>query len=160
TNDIQALEQALKGGTWTPGRPVAMKRLGVQDPKLDNLNAADRHVLETMRKQVGWYGGAADAFDEQKCLPALIGHPHVFGARARRHVELVAYPVELVVTECPAGYVFRLSHQAAGPQVFIEEETPTRWRVIEVTEKLVALQASLGKAGLTVPPRMRERIIP
>ena len=158
TDGIEALEQAFRAGAWTPGRPVSMKRLGEQ--KLDYLSAADRRVLETMRRQVGWYGGPEYQFDERKSLLALIGHPHVFDAGDRRHVELVAYPAELVVSESSAGYVFKLSHQAAGPEIFIEEETPTRWRLIEVTEKLLALQDALGKDGLTVPPHMRERVIP
>ena len=132
TDGIEALEQAFRAGAWTPGRPVSMKRLGEQ--KLDYLSAADRRVLETMRRQVGWYGRPVPSLTSRKSLLALIGHPHVFDAGDRRHVELVAYPAELVVSESSAGYVFKLSHQAAGPEIFIEEETPTRWRLIEVTK--------------------------
>jgi hypothetical protein len=39
TSEIEALEQALKGYGWTPGRPVAMKRLFEQYPKLDYVTA-------------------------------------------------------------------------------------------------------------------------
>jgi len=163
TCEIEALEQANKGGTWTLGRPVAMKRLSTQDPKLDYLTAADRRVLQTIRKSMEevWYGSLAYAFDDCKSVLALIGHPHVFDARERgRHIELVAYPAELVVSETPQGYIFTLSHPSDVPAVFIEEETPTRWRVIEVSKKLVELQATLGKNGLVVPAHMRERVIP
>ena len=161
TNRIEALEQTSKSGTWTSGRSVAMKRLYDQDPQLDYLTAEDRRVLLTIRKHSGWYGAGEYAFDESQTLLTLIGHPNVFDARDRsRRVELVAYPAELVVTETPKGYSFTLSHHAAEPAAFIEEERPGRWRVIEVSQKLVDLQGTLGEGGLTVPPHMRERLIP
>ena len=159
TNEVEALEQAFKGRTWTPGRPVAMKRLSEQDPKLDYLTAADRRVLQTIRKNIGWYDDTEYAFDEYKSLLALVGHPNVFDPRDRRHVELVAYPAELVVSETPSGYRFMLSHRARQPEVFLEQETPARWRVIELSQKLVALQATLGDDGLVVPPQLRERVV-
>jgi hypothetical protein len=37
-------------------------------------------------------------------------------------------------------------------------ETPTRWRVIELSRKLLDLQATLGDRGLTVPRHMRDRV--
>ena len=37
-------------------------------------------------------------------------------------------------------------------------ETPTRWRVVELSRKLLQLQATLGDHGLTVPRDMRERV--
>ncbi|HEY7246080.1 MAG TPA: DEAD/DEAH box helicase [Xanthobacteraceae bacterium] len=160
TCEIQALEQANKGSGWTSGRPVALKRLSEQDSKLDYLTPADRRVLPTIRKQAGWYGPVEYAFDEYKSVLALIGHPHVFDARERgRRVELIAHPAELVVSETPQGYVFRISHSSAEPTVFIEEETVTRWRVIEVSKKLVELQGTLGNHGLVVPAHMRDRVI-
>jgi superfamily II DNA or RNA helicase len=160
TKEIEALEQAAKGGSWTAGRPVGMKRLYEQDSKLDYLTAADRRVLATIVSQPGWYSGREYFFDECKSLIALIGHPNVFDARDRgRRVELVAYPVELVVSEAANGFAFKLSHRAAAPEVFIEADTPTRWRVIEVTKQLVDLQATLGEDRLVVPSPMRERVI-
>jgi hypothetical protein len=152
SNGIEALEQAYKGAGWTTGRGVAMKRLFEQDPKLDYLTDEDRRVLKTIRKQAGWYAYHDYGFDRYASPLALIGHPNVFDSRNRdRRVELFAYPAELVVSETPKGYSFALSHSASQPTVFIEEETPTRWRVIEVSQKLVELHATLGKDGLIVP---------
>jgi hypothetical protein len=116
-------------------------------------------VLKTIRKQAGWYGYHDYGFDRYASPLALIGHPNVFDARNRdRRVELFAYPAELVVSETPNGYSFALSHSASQPTVFIEEETPTRWRVI-VPQKLVELHATLGKDGLIVPIDMHERVV-
>src|SRR5262249_3352722 len=138
----------------------AMKRLLEQDPKLDDVTPEDRRGLKTIRKEAGWYGDNNYEVDEYASLLALIWHPNGFDARDRDPpVELFAYPAELVVSETANGYSFALSHSASQPTVFIEEETPTRWRVIEVPQKLVELHATLGKDGLIVPIDMHERVV-
>ena len=52
-----------------------------------------------------------------------------------------------------------LSHSADEPAVFLEAETPDRYRVIEFSSRLVALQEILGRKGLTVPRQARERVV-
>jgi len=91
---------------------------------------------------------------------ALVGHPHVFDARQpERRLELVAYPAELVVEEQKSGYQLKLSHQAAEATVFLEEETPTRYRVIDFPEKLVELQEIIGRTGVAAPRQARDRVV-
>ena len=159
---VEVLEQSVKGRDWTPGRVVAMKRLYEQDPRLDYLTDHDRRALRTIRKDTsGWYNNDESYdFDRYRALTALVGHPLVFDARKRDQLlELVAYPVELVVTEQRAGYKFALSHRAEGQAVFMEAETPTRWRVIDFSAKLLAVQEILGGRGLSVPKQGRERVL-
>ncbi len=158
---VEVLEQSVKGRDWTPGRTVAMKRLHEQDPRLDYLTDHDRRVLRSIRKDVsGWYNEESYDFDHERALAMLVGHPTVFDARRREQpLELVSYPVELVVTEQRNGYRFALSHGADRPTVFLEAETPTRWRVIEFPQKLLAVQEILGERGLTVPKQGRERVL-
>ena len=159
---VEVLEQSARGRDgWTAGRAVAMKRLHEQDPRLDYLSDHDRRVLRTIRKEShGWYNEESFWFDVSRTIPALIGHPGVFDARERdRRLELVAYPAELVVTEQRNGYKFMLSHSADEPAVFLEAETPDRYRVIEFSSRLVALQEILGRKGLTIPRQARERVV-
>ena len=160
---IDVVEQSAKGRDgWTDGRPVAMKRLHEQDPRLDYLTEQDRRVLRSIRKatNVGWYGEESFAFDTTRALPALVGHPTVFDGRQRSQaLELVAYPLELVVTETPDGYRVALSHTADEQTVFLEAETPVRYRVIEFPQRLLAIQEILGPSGLTVPAAARDQVI-
>ena len=158
---VEVLEQSVKGRDWTPGRVVAMKRLHEQDPRLDYLTDHDRRALRTIRKDTsGWYNEETFDFDRYRTLTTLVGHPTVFDARRREQpLELVAYPVELVVTEQRNGYKFALSHRAAEQAVFMEAETPTRWRVIDFSARLLAVQEILGGRGLTVPKQGRERVL-
>jgi superfamily II DNA or RNA helicase len=163
TQAIDAAEQAAKGnGGWSDGRAIAMKRLHEQDPRLDYLTDQDRKVLRAIRKESasGWYGEYSFSFDPLRALPALVGHPAVFDARRRSQpIELVAYPLELVVAERKGGYHVALSHSADAPAVFLEPETPSRYRVIEFPQKMLPLQQILGSRGLTVPRSARDRLV-
>ena len=163
TRDIEVAEQSAKGRDgWTDGRAVTMKRLHEQDPRLDYLTDHDRRALRTIRKEggTGWYNPEAYFFDPARTLPALVGHPTVFDARQRSHpLELVSYPLELVVTEHPQGYRLALSHSAESPAVFLEAETPTRYRVVEFPQKMLAVQDILGRQGLIVPAAARDQVV-
>ena len=161
TRTVEALEQSMKKDGWTPGRAIAMKRLHEQDPRLDYLSDHDRRVLRTIRKETGgWYSTETFSFDIARTLPTLVGHPLVFHMRRReQQLELISYPVELAVTETKGGYRFALTHRAEDPTVFLEAETPTRWRVLEFTAKLLGIQEVLGEKGLTVPRAGREKVL-
>ena len=162
TEDVTVAEQSAKGRDgWTDGRAVAMKRLHEQDPRLDYLTPQDRVALRGIRKDTaGWYGEDAYEFDTARTIPALVGHPAVFHAGQRSQpLQLLAYPVELVVTEERGGYRIALSHRATEPMVFLEAETPARYRVIEFPQKLMAVQDILTPLGLTVPATARDQVV-
>ena len=157
--EVTVVEQSPKGAGWTSGRPIALKRLHQRDAKLDYLTERDQRMCRCVRKEQGWYGEGNFYFDEYATLPALAGHPNVYNcAKPSERIELIAYPVELVVKETAKGYNFNLSHRAVEPKVFLEAETPTRWRVVELSKKLLELQATLSEQGLTVPHDMRDRV--
>jgi superfamily II DNA or RNA helicase len=95
-----------------------------------------------------------------RTILALVGHPLVFDARRREQkMELVPYPVELVVTEKRDGYKIALSHVAEQPAVFLEPETTNRYRVIDLSQPVLKLQEILGHGGLTVPRQAKERVV-
>ena len=162
TEEVTVAEQSAKGRDgWTDGRAVAMKRLHEQDPRLDYLTPQDRLALRSIRKDTaGWYGEDSYQFDTARTIPALVGHPAVFHAGQRAQpLQLVAYPIELVVTEERGGYRIALSHRATEPAVFLEAETPARYRVIEFPQKLMAVQDILSPLGLAVPASARDQVV-
>jgi superfamily II DNA or RNA helicase len=161
TQNVEAVEQSAKGRDgWTDGRPVAMKRLHEQDPRLDYLTPQDRLALRAMhRESVGYYDESY-IFDAPRAIPALVGHPALFHASHRsQKLELVSYPLELVVTGQSGGYRIALSHTALEPTVFLEAETPSRYRVIAFPESMLGVQEILGPDGLTVPAAARDRVV-
>ncbi len=162
TGDVAPAEQSAKGRDgWTDGRSVAMKRLYEQDPRLDYLTPQDRLVLRTIRKDSeAWYGQDSFEFDRPRTLSALTGHPAVFHAgRRSQPIALVPYPIELLITQTRDGYCIALSHAAEAPTVFLEAETPSRYRVIEFPRSMMAVQEILGARGLTVPAAARDQVV-
>ena len=162
TGDVAPAEQSAKGRDgWTDGRSVAMKRLYEQDPRLDYLTPQDRLVLRTIQKDAeAWYGQDSFEFDSPRTLAALTGHPAVFHAgRRSQPIALVPYPIELLITQTKDGYCIALSHAAEAPTVFLEAETPSRYRVIEFPRSLMAVQEILGARGLTVPAAARDQVV-
>ena len=159
---VEVLEQSFRARQgWSEGRTVAMKRLYEQDPRLNYLTDHDRQALRAIRKESGSWGNNDEYdFDVGNVFAALIGHPNVFDANSRESsVELVTYPLELVVNDTKNGYRFTLSHSSDYPTVFIEEETPTRFRVIVFSEKTLAFREVLGTKGLEVPRHAKEQVI-
>ena len=43
--------------------------------------------------------------------------------------------------------------------MFIEAETPTRYRVVEFPQRMLAVQEVLGRQGWTVPRSARNRLV-
>ena len=161
TAEITALEQASKRDGWNGGRRVSLKRLHKRDPKLDYLTPEDQQVLNAIKIRSGYdYYDEGYELDRVRGPLALIGHPRVFDADAPdHHIEVMAYPPELVVREVRGRIRIELSHGGDEPRVFVEKETPARWRVIEVTPAIVELGAVLGPQGLEAPKEARERVI-
>jgi superfamily II DNA or RNA helicase len=159
TSDIRPMEQAAKRDGWSAGRAVSLKRLHQRDPKLDYLTPEDHLVLGAIRISRDYYSETYQ-FDTDRGPLALIGHPRVFDAdHPERRIELVAYPVELVVREEGDQIRLALSHRAEAPRVFVEVESPTRWRVVQVTQALVELAEILGPQGLVAPKTARDRVV-
>lgn len=159
TLEISPVEQTSKRVGWSGGRPVSLMRLFKRDANLDYLTPEDQKVLNAIKKHNDYHHDYYE-IDGIRGPSALVGHPRIFDmATPDRQVEVISYPVELVVREDGDRIRIGLSHSAAEPRVFVEMETPTRWRVIEVTPALVDLGSILGPDGLKAPKEARERVI-
>ncbi len=156
---IRPLEQTARRDGWNAGRPVALQRLFKRDAKLDYLSPEDERVIGTLKREHRYYDDTLE-FDPIRGPLALVGHPRVFDAAApERRIDIVAYPVELVVQEAGGQIRIDLSHAAIEPCVYIDVESPTRWRVVEITAELVELRGILGAGGLTAPAEARDRVV-
>ena len=160
---IDVAEQTWqKRGRWSAGRSVAMHRLYQPDDRLDYLTDGDRKAIHVCTELTGWYHSDVNYyFDQERVLPALIGHPAVFDACNRdQQIELVAGEPELVVTETDDdNYHLRFSHYCVSPDTFLEQETDRRYRVISVNATMVRLATLTGASGLRVPSAGKERVL-
>jgi len=166
-HDIRPLEQKRSAnGAWSRGRPVALKRLMEKSvKKFPYLTDQDWRVCQCISVDRGggyyYYSGRLEYYlKRDRALLNLIGHPYLFRGDKDTPIELVRGEPVLQVTR--KGETIKVSLRPQVPEdpgeCLLDEETPTRFRVIEVTDSLKKLAGILGP-GLEVPASARERVL-
>ncbi|WP_422901014.1 DEAD/DEAH box helicase [Propionivibrio sp.] len=155
-------EQKRKGkGNWTGGRAVSLKRLYDSDD-LDFLTDQDRQVCAGIERNYDNYYGGDYELDGHDALAQLIGHPLVFWHDLPEvRVEILRGEPELLIKKTAGDTLTLRLHpplDILNETVLISKETPTRLRVIKVTDELRRIASILGKE-LTVPARAREQVL-
>ncbi|MBA3058439.1 MAG: DEAD/DEAH box helicase [Gammaproteobacteria bacterium] len=155
-------EQKRKGKAgWTGGRAVALSRLHEDAATMDFLTAQDRAVCALIRHEnQGYYGSSFYLIDGNRALPHLIGHRLVFWAEPTGvRVEILRGEMELEIKKADADTLTLCLQPPLGNQsVVVIKETPTRLRVIEVTDALRQIAGILGDS-LRVPVRAKEQVL-
>jgi len=155
-------EQKRKGKAgWSGGRAVALKRLLEEADSLDYLTPQDRKVCAMIKPEhQGYYGGVTYELDGDHALAGLIGHPLVFWMdSAGVRVEIVRGELELEIKKTDTDTLtLRLQPPIGRESVVVSKETPTRLRVIEVTEEHRHIGNILGES-LRVPVRAKEQVL-
>jgi superfamily II DNA or RNA helicase len=157
--DLHPLEQKRNArGEWTRGRPVALARFQ-KGTSLEPLSPHDQPIRNSLVKDYLYYGTEL-RFEWDKLLPALVGHPLLFLERAPQvPVQFVRGEPEIVVSEVAEALSIHFSHAVTGNRFILVEETPTRFKVVEVTEDHRRIARILGESGLKVPASGREDVL-
>ncbi len=150
---LAAREQKKKAaGKWSKGRGIGLNRL--MEPKnFDFLTSQDINIcaaISLVGDPNSRNGGCA--FDMDAALPVLVGHPHVFLEKSGQvPVEIVAGEPELMVEE-QDGFLFIYFLQDIGEgKVALWQETPTRFRVMEINDEHRRVAEITGRDGLRIP---------
>ena len=139
-------------GSWTKGRSISFQRL-LFDREIDYLTSQDRSICAALY-QSGDSGGknGGYVFDPEEALPALIGHPQVYLKRSlQTPVEIVAGEPELVVERKGESLFIHFLQDIGENTVAVHAETPTRFRIIRISEEHRKVAAITGREGLLVP---------
>ena len=160
---LKPLEQRQKArGGWTSGRPVALSRLH-KGTNLEYLSRQDHMIRATLKAESRYYGGYSSAeyyFDWEKTLPLLVGHPLIFSEEnPEKSVEFLRGEVELVVTESQEGLRLHLSVPLSESRVTMLPESPTRFKVCELSDAHRRIGQILGGKGLMVPATAKNELI-
>jgi hypothetical protein len=146
-------------GQWSKGRPVSLKRLHGEAHQLAYLTPQDIQIANAIRKVYTYYGSDYE-IDAGKALLALIAHPAIFWENAPDiRVELLRGEPELLIKK--QGNELTLSLYPAieeSTDFAIQQETPTRLRVIQVTDEHRQMAAILG-TSLTVPIEAEQQVM-
>jgi SNF2 family DNA or RNA helicase len=151
---LAAKEQKKKPGSkWSKGKGIGLNRLLYSPNDFDFLTEQDTKICAALR-QVGdpnaRNGGCE--FDMDMALPALVGHPQVFLENSGNvPVEIVAGEPELMVEE-QDGFLFVHFLQEIGEgKVTVWQETPTRFRVMEINDEHRRVAGIIGAGGKRYP---------
>ena len=149
-------------GGWSRGRAMGLKRLSEDAASLDFLTTQDLNVIATM-KAFKYYSssGVRFEFDFEKAIAALIGHPLLFwidtpGTR----VELLPGEPELSIKADPHNVTITMRPPVLDDtdDVCVTRETPTRLRVVKISDEHRRIGAIIG-AGLVVPLHAEKQVL-
>ena len=159
---IQPKEQTLgKNGKWSKGRNIALKRL--KEGGIAHLTEQDLQIVKTLKRDrsYGYYYGVDEYyFDYDKAFKAMVGHPLLFLADSPHvSVELTQVELELILEEQGEQLVLRLSEEASQPEIRIIKETPTRYQLLEITERHVNIFSTMGGGMLQIPRKAQKRVL-
>lgn len=157
---LQPLEQRLSAkGEWSKGRPVAMSRLFRRD-KVDFITQQDHAVCSAITREQIYYYGDNYSFDMNKLLPALVGHPLLFLETSPSvPVEFVRAEPELLVAKSGHRLRIKFAVEPTEDRIMLIQETPSRFKVVELTEKHRRMAQILGGEGLSVPASARQEVL-
>ncbi len=160
---IQPREQSITAkGEWGKGRPIALKRLKNDAEDLDYLTQQDHQVCTHLKPTFSYdYYSAGEYTFGEKAIAALVGHPYVFWEDSAVRVEVVKGEPELVVKKKGDRLTLQLSPQPKDKQdVVVIKETPTRVKVIEVSDEHRRIASVLGeKNKLEVPAAAKDQVL-
>jgi superfamily II DNA or RNA helicase len=147
-------------GTWSKGRPVALKRLFLDAQESVNMNDQDKRIAQHIRKTTAYYGGAEYELDDEAALPHLIGHPQVYWSDAPDvRIDVVKGEVALQLKE--KGDHISLALDPAFPdnsKLVARKETPTRLALFSANPEIKQIASIVGN-GLTVPVAAKAQLV-
>jgi len=165
--NLTPVEQKLsvKGG-WTKGKKLTPKRLYGNYGNPDYLSEQDEQICKTIHVRYSddyYYSSGSPAYYfSEDALIGLIGHSHVFREDATDvKIEIVSGEPELMVQKLEGDRLqLSLSPQITNRDVMAVKETPTRLRVISVSDQHKRIAEVLGAANrLVVPAKAEERVL-
>ncbi len=150
-------QKALKDGTWSKGKNIALKRL--HKAKTENdlpLTTHDMRICSTLLAD-RYYGYE---FDTKKALIEMIDHPLLFlEDSVENRVEIKRGTPKLIVDKSKDGYILKLSHFKQGEDIVIVKEAANKYKVVEIKEDHKKLYTLLGTNGLHVPKDAKDKVL-
>ena len=161
---LQPREQKITAkGSWSKGRPIAMKRLYNAPGQIDYLTQQDLKVCSHIETSYFGYYEKVDYTFEKHAMLALVGHPLVFWADSpTTRVDIVSGEPELIVKKVKnERLILEFSPKIKEDQnIIIVKETPTKLKVIEITSEHQRIATILGKKNrLEVPALASEQVL-
>lgn len=156
---INAREQRIGAdNSWSKGRPIALSRL-YSGRKLGFITDFDRRICKTLKREQN-NQNVTYRFDLNQTLPAMVGHPLLFLEESPDiSVEFVKGEPELFVEKLEGELRVRLLRDFLEEGAAVVRETPTRFKIIEVTKKHRDIARIISAKGLQVPASSSKQVM-
>ena len=124
------------------------------------MTPQDNKICNTLTNE-GDYWSTWYEFDWEETIKAMIGHPLLFLEEALEvRIDLVEGQMELLVEQQDTQFLIRLSEgDIEDRNILIVKEGLTKYKVIEITEQHKQIAKILGKKGLRVPAKAKDKIL-
>lgn len=158
---VSPREQKLSPeGEWSRGRPISLSRL-YQNNRLTYLTSQDRRACAAIKRiHNPDTHGVNFVLNMDKALVAMIGHPALFLAESpSTPVEFVAGEPELLVEERGEYLHICFAHAINTDDINYYRETPTRVKIIKISDNHRRIAQITGKDGITVPVSASEQVL-
>ncbi len=148
-------------GSWSKGRPVALKRLSYEQDSFSGIVEQDKKIASCIRKSYDNYYGASDyELNGEKALPFLIGHPAVFWLDAPEvQIDIVKGEAALIMQQQGDKIHLQLEPSMHEDQPVIwRKQTPTRLVVYPASAEIKQIAGIIG-SGLSVPENAKAQLV-
>lgn len=146
---LQARVQTQGKSGWSKGRVVAYNRL--KKKEIEDISAQDERIIEA----IGYAYGSEISMNDYKVVQQLVGHPLLFLYKSPTvAVQLIKEKPRLIARqEDNGGFKLSFSHDITSSGFQIIKESPTRYLLMEVSEKMVQIAKSFNGKSLVVPEK-------
>ena len=158
---LTPLEQTQgKGGQWSAGRRVALKRLLEQASDMPHLLEQDRNASRTIHKlpSYRWGNGSPSYETSQRTAYQLVGHPHVFDQQGQP-IDVIDRPPELRLTEKNGLLQLSLQPKYQPNHYYNELDSPNRrLNVTRFTAAQSHISDALPNGSVQMPAAAKDRL--
>ena len=150
-------EQVIgKNGKWSKGRPIALKRMALD--KVSCMGPVDKQIAACISKEQfstwGHYYEVEYRLDSNRAMPYFLKHPYLFlNDSPTTPVELYKEELQLIVKKRDSGFEILFPHDFETEGMLVIRETPSRFKVIEVTDAQMRIAKALGKEHKLALPK-------
>ncbi len=162
--DLHPRQQRLSAkGTWSKGRPIALKHLYNRVATFSYLTDQDLRICSFLNERIEYYRRYPNySYDFMpKVLTELVGHPLIFWEDSYSvRMEFIKEEPGLLIKKQKNGTYKVAFPYAIDPddEVMLVKETPTRIKVIEINANVKRI-AEILDDGIIVPKKAKNRLL-
>ncbi|NJN34437.1 MAG: hypothetical protein HC817_09480 [Saprospiraceae bacterium] len=150
---LQPREQTYGKSGWTSGRAIALTRL--KNNEVPSMTEQDRRIA----RHIHGYSSSDSYIDFENAIPDLVGHPYLYLEKSPTvGVQLMEDKLALVVKEKGDGYQVQFSHSFDGVGNVLVKESPTRYKLLKVTDEHVRIAQMFNGKSLQVPKQGEDKL--